>query len=349
MPAAFPAEIFPHVPFRLRAEERMLHFRTPARTSRGALGTRRIFYVHAESEAGCSTGECSPMPALSPDAGADFPQRLQAACEATEKQQGLRASDFRESPAIRFGLETALFGLRHPRQPLWDTPFSRGESGIRIHHLIWMNSAEQMLQQMQAGIDRGFDCLKLKIGALPFEDGLAMLAEARRRFPNAEIRVDANGAFGSDTARAARSMEQLAAVGVSLIEQPLRAGQAALTAELARAGILPLALDEELIGCTDRAAREQLLDLIAPQGLVIKPTLHGGLSGAEEWAAAAEARGIAWWVNSALESHVGLSHLAQWCGKRAPQQLHGLGTGALYTDDDFLPNLHLKNCLLHYL
>ncbi len=335
-------------PFRLRTERRVLHFRTPARTSRGALCERTVYYVHAETAAGecLGTGECCTMPGLSPEEGADYESRLTAACHQTERQQGLRPTDFADTPSIRFGIEGALLRFYRPDAPLWDTPFARGQAGLRVHHLIWMDTAEGMLQQMQRGIENGFTCLKMKVGALPFAEEIAMLQEARRRYPHAELRVDANGAF-PDTSTALHRMEQLAAAGVALIEQPLRAGQPKAMAELAAQSPLPLALDEELIAAATTDARATLLDTIRPHAIVIKPSLHGGVAGLEQWAALAAARGIRWWVNSALESHVGLTLLAELCGYLDPDTLHGLGTGKLFTDD-FCPKLTQNAGFLHF-
>ena len=320
-------------PFTLHVERRVLHFRTPARTSGGALRERTVFYVHAETAFGTGSGECCTMPHLSPEAGADYEARLRAACAEAERRQALPPEGTAFPSSFRFGLECALAEACFPQHPLWHSPVARGEAGIRLHHLIWMNTAEQMLAQMEAGIARGFSCLKMKVGALPFAEELALLREARRRYPHAELRVDANGAF-HNAAEAAEKLRQLADCGVAWIEQPLPWAQREQTAELAALNILPVALDEALIAPADHAERERLLDTVRPQGIVIKPSLHGGLSGAEDWAALASARGIRWWVNSALESHVGLRRLLLWCGLRAPQELHGLGTGLLFTDDE---------------
>ena len=114
-------------------------------------------------------------------------------------------------------------------------------------------------------------------------------------------------------------------------------------ARLCRTSPLPIALDEELINQPDAA---KLLDEVRPQGIVIKPSLHGGLLAAQNRAQEAEARGIRWWVNSALESHIGLTALAEWCAYAAPGTMQGLGTGLLFTDD--APDcLHLKAGALH--
>ncbi len=314
-------------PLTLQWERRVLHFRRPAATSRGALTERVTYIITARTPAGSCYGECCTMPGLLPEpTGAE----LQHWCAVTERQGGLQGVSA-PSP-IQFGLECALLAALRPGQPRWDTPFARGEAGLPIHHLIWMADVDSMLTAMQQGIDAGFTCLKLKVGALPFAHEVELLQQAHAAFPQAEIRVDANGAFTPQ--EAPRKLETLAAAGVSSIEQPVRPGQWQAMAELCRHTPLPIALDEELISCSEPA---RLLDSVRPQGIVIKPSLHGGLLAAERWAQLAEQRGISWWVNSALESHIGLTALAEWCAYTAPGRLQGLGTGNLFTDDSPRP------------
>ena len=315
----------------------MLHFKRPAATSRGALTERVTYIIEARTEEGAGLGECSIMPGLLPEPTAE---ELNYWCAQVEQSGGLRGISA-PSP-IQFGIECSLLAALHPGQPRWDTPFARGEEGIPIHHLIWMADINTMLAAMQRGIEAGFTCLKLKVGALPFPQELELLRQAHVAFPEAEIRVDANGAFTPQ--EALHKLEQLSAAGVSSIEQPIRPGQWQQMAILCRTSPLPIALDEELI---NSQAREQLLDAIAPQAIVIKPSLHGGLLAAQQWIQQAEQRNIDWWVNSALESHIGLTALAEWSALTAPDKLQGLGTGLLFTDDNSHP-IHLKGNQLFY-
>ncbi len=324
-------------PFTLRVERRVLHFRKPAMTSRGALTERETYIIAAHTAEGTGYGECCTMPGLLTAPTAD---ELTACCAEIEQRGGLRNASL-PSP-IQFGIECALLAALRPEQPRWDTPFARGEEGIPIHHLIWMADVDCMLAAMEKGIEAGFTCLKLKVGALPFAHELELLRQAHLSFPQAEIRVDANGAFTPQ--EALNKLEQLAAAGVHSIEQPIRPGQWKELSELCRHSPLPIALDEELI-CT--SSQEQLLDTIRPQAIVIKPSLHGGLLAAENWASLAEERSISWWVNSALESHTGLTALAEWCAYAAPGQLQGLGTGNLFTDDEPYP-VRLNGSQLYY-
>ena len=282
------------------------------------------------------------MPGLLPE---PTEAELTVACRAIEAQS-VSPAELKCSSPIRFGLESAILSAMAGGGPIWDTAFSRGECGVPIHHLIWMSDADTMLSHMEDGMQRGFSCLKLKVGALPWAQELHLLQTARAAFPQAEIRVDANGSFTPDAVM--HKLEALAQIGVHSIEQPIAVGQLDALADICRNSPLPIALDEELIHhALISAQREQLLDIIHPQAIVIKPSLHGGLQAAEQWAHAAEQRGIRWWVNSALESNIGRTTLAEWCALRAPGELQGLGTGSLFTDDESGPLSLRGHCLFY--
>ena len=111
-------------------------------------------------------------------------------------------------------------------------------------------------------------------------------------------------------------------------------------AHLCQTSPIPIALDEELIGVNLRAMKEDLLDTIHPAYIILKPSLHGGIAGTEEWVALAGKRGIGSWMTSALESNVGLSAIAQLAAKVygcPPSMPQGLGTGMLFTDNVYRP------------
>ena len=116
------------------------------------------------------------------------------------------------------------------------------------------------------------------------------------------MRVDANGAFTPKNAL--QHLETLAKYDIHSIEQPIKQHQWGDMAHLCAASPLPIALDEELIGVNVAAMKEALLDTIRPQYIVLKPSLHGGMRGMEEWIRLANARGIGSWITSALESNI---------------------------------------------
>lgn len=328
---------------------RLLHFKQPAGTSRGVYTTRKVWYVHVSSSAfpgRVGVGECAPLPALSCDDRPDYESVLKAACRRVEEAQGVLDTEaLRDFPSILFGLETAFRHLQRGSWALWDTPFARGEAGIPINGLIWMGPFDRMLSQIEDKMKAGFRCIKLKIGAIDFEEELALLRHIRSHFSAREIelRVDANGAFSP--VDALDKLKRLAELDLHSIEQPIRAGQWEEMARLVADTPLPIALDEELIGCNSLAEKQRLLAAIRPHYLILKPSLHGGMCGGAEWLAEAEKLGIGWWITSALESNIGLNAIAQWCATFRNPLPQGLGTGLLFTDNVPMPLEIRKDCL----
>ncbi|BEH00139.1 o-succinylbenzoate synthase [Bacteroides sedimenti] len=322
--------------FKATIRSSILHFKQPAGTSRGVYNTRKVWYVtlaSVEEPLRIGIGECAPLPALSCDDLPDYEDILKAACRRLEETGELDKEALRPYPSIVFGLETALLHYKANSFALWDTPFSRGESGITINGLIWMGDYAQMFHQIEKKMEQGFRCIKLKIGAINFEQELSLLRHIRKHFTarEVELRVDANGAFAPDDAL--NKLNRLAELDIHSIEQPIRAGQWEEMARLTKATPIPIALDEELIGCNTVAGKRELLNKIAPQYIILKPSLHGGISGCTEWIDEAESRQIGWWVTSALESNIGLNAIAQWCATLSPTLPQGLGTGMLFTDN----------------
>ena len=325
--------------YRIRIEPRTLHFKQPAGTSRGVYTTRRVWYLHLTSDSQPGRegiGECAPLPNLSCDDLPHYEQLLSSLCQEAA-QSGIDYERLRPYPSILFGLETAFRHFERGTASLWDTPFSRGEQGIPINGLIWMGSYTQMLSQIEAKMQAGFRCIKLKIGAIHFEKELSLLKMIRRHFSAKEIelRVDANGAFSP--AEALEKLQRLSELDLHSIEQPIRAGQWDSMARLSQLSPLPIALDEELIGVHSKSRKKELLETIHPQYIILKPSLHGGLWGSQEWIAAASQLGIGWWITSALESNIGLNAIAQWCATLHNPLPQGLGTGALFTDNIPMP------------
>ena len=346
----------------LSYSHRALQFNFPARTSRGALAEHHAWYLHlregADGADGGPTGvgEAAPLAGLSPDFGPGFEAAVQGLC-ARFNAAGFRTFAAAQAPALAgpgqpaltFALETAALDLAHGgRHQLYANAFARGVQPLPINGLVWMGDVGFMREQIREKLAAGYACLKLKIGALDFAAELALLAEIRAEASPAQLmlRVDANGGF--TPADAPARLAALARFGVHSIEQPIAAGQPQALATLCRTSPLPIGLDEELIGVTEPAAQEALLDTIRPAYLILKPTLLGGHAATRRWIALAEARGIGWWMTSALESNVGLNAVAQLTGEYAVGDFaQGLGTGQLYHNNVAAP-LHIAAGQLRY-
>lgn len=344
----------------LHYSRRVLRFNFPARTSRGALTEHTAWYLHLTNTAQpgvVGLGEAAPLAGLSPDHRPDFEARLRQLCSEFNAAQFAAEVPLENVlalveptwPALRFGLETALLDLRQGGQHrLFDNAFSRGEAGLPINGLVWMGDAAFMREQIRKKLTEGYSCLKLKIGSLDFATELQLLAEIRAEAGPAELtlRVDANGAFAPHEAMA--KLEALARFELHSIEQPIAAGQWAAMAEICRHSPVPVALDEELIGVTDPELQQRLLDETRPAYIILKPTLVGGMAASLTWWQLAEARSIAWWLTSALESNIGLNAISQLAGEYAQAGFpQGLGTGLLYHNNLEAP-LHIRAGHLYY-
>lgn len=321
--------------------KRVLNFRFDAGTSRGVLKTRPVYWIKAydpQNPTIMGWGEASPLINLSLDDRPDFESFLEKELRKIERTTFESNSDqilkklkelvSPEFPSIRFGLETALLDLIHGgKKRVFSGNFFDCADPIPINGLIWMGSQEFMAEQIEEKLSQGFDCIKMKIGAIDFEQEIALLSQIRKRYSKDQItlRVDANGAFSP--VEALGKLERLASLDIHSIEQPIAARQTEAMRALCKLTPLPIALDEELIGVENKA---DLLDQIRPQHIVLKPTLLSGILETQDWIKLAEDRGIGWWMTSALESNIGLNAIAQLAASYNPTIPQGLGTGKLF-------------------
>lgn len=362
--------------YKIEISERTLHFKQPAGTSRGVYTTRHSYYLTLTSDElpGVEgVGECATLPDLSCDAKPEYEMTLRQVCQMVEQMGRIPYDMIRAYPSITFGLETAFAsffdaakkfleivpaegassssemlkqkGVSVPAgmenlTDLFNSPFGRGEEGITINGLVWMGTYEEMLARLEEKLQAGFHCVKLKIGAIDFFKELDLIKRIRDVYTKeqVELRVDANGGFLPENAMS--QLEALAKYDIHSIEQPIKQHQWPKMAQLCRETPLPIALDEELIGVNVRSMKQALLDTVRPQYIILKPSLHGGIYGCNEWIELANQRGIGSWITSALESNIGLNAIAHYAAKvygsnvKMPQ---GLGTGQLFTDNIPMP------------
>lgn len=329
-------------------QEKLLHFKQPAGTSRGVYTTRKIWLLTVEHDGRTAIGECAPLPQLSCDDIPDYEAVLRRFCDIIEATGSIPYDEMRNYPSMLFGVETALAQLSRTDGLLYDTPFSHGEEGIPINGLVWMGTHDEMLSRLKEKLALGFRCVKLKIGAIDFAKELDLIQHIRKHFSREEVelRVDANGGFTPDVAL--ERLQELARYDIHSIEQPIMAHQWSEMAQLCQLSPLPIALDEELIGVNSTDEKIRLLDTIKPQYIILKPSLHDGVAGTREWIALANERGIGSWITSALESNIGLNAIAQLAADIYGPQItkpQGLGTGMLFTDNIPMP-LEIRNdCL----
>jgi len=287
-------------------------------------------------------GECGPIQGLSLES---IDQMINKLNEVKKNINDLSNIDLSLFPSINFGLETALLDLKNGgKKVIFKNSFYDGYP-IKINGLIWMGIKDFMINQINSKISDGYSCLKLKIGSIDFNEELSIIKSIRERFSSEvlEIRVDANGAFKSKNVL--NKLELLSKLNIHSIEQPIGTNQWKELKEICKKTPLPIALDEELIYINDK--KEEFINYIKPQYLVLKPTLIGGLEKTNKWINIAENNNIGWWITSALESNIGLNAIAQFCGNYELKLPQGLGTGQLFSNNIESP-LEIKGQELYF-
>lgn len=326
----------------------ILNFKQASGTSRGVLKTKETYFFKITDGDKMGIGECAVFKGLSIDDRPDYEATLDWLCNHINSEEGFLLKELVEFPSIQFGLEQALLSIKSDNPfLLFSSKFTNSEDSININGLIWMGDEAFMNQQIQEKIETGFSTIKMKIGAIDFDTELKLLKNIRNHFSSNEIelRVDANGAFQPN--EALEKLKRLAEFELHSIEQPIKQGQIEEMANLCLKTPLPIALDEELIGIFDVTKKQQLLQIINPQYIILKPSLIGGIKGSEEWIQLAENQQIGWWITSALESNIGLNTIAQWTYILNNNMPQGLGTGSLFTNN-FESPLTVKNGHLQY-
>lgn len=333
---------------RARYFKHTLKFIRPGGTSRGVLTEKDSWFIILNKGNSIGIGECGLLKGLSFDDRPDYETKLRSVCELINQGEVHDPLELIDFPSIRFGLEMALRSL-NAKSPfeLFPSEFTEGSGAVVINGLVWMGDEGFMMEQITEKIRLGFKCIKLKIGAIDFETELALLKSIRKKFSSEEIelRVDANGAFG--IMEAEDKLKRLSEFDLHSIEQPIKAGLWEDMARLCESNILPIALDEELIGINDLKQKQELVTSVKPQYLVIKPSLVGGFTATDEWIDLARENGIDWWITSALESNVGLNAISQYTFSKNSTLPQGLGTGSLYSNNIDSP-LQIEGELLKY-
>ena len=343
-----------------------LIFKKPAGTSRGILLSKPSWILNFHLPDGQTAQTEFPIiPGLSPEFQNQgqyeqdltvFLAKARPNLENWSKTNFLNNDSFQQFiaqweafPSFIFGLEILIWSIQAKGSPvLLENAFTRGETQIPINGLVWMGSLADMRAQAIEKIAAGFRVVKLKIGALDWQQELLLLKELRANaaVDQLTIRVDANGAFTPE--QALEVLQELAKLEVHSIEQPIATSQLTEMSKLCTETKVPIALDEELIGVVSRSEKIALLEQIQPQYIILKPSLHGGFTGVKEWITLAEERQIGWWLTSALESAIGLSAIVQFGAGYSLEIAQGFGTGGLYTNN-FPSSLAIQNGHIYWL
>lgn len=323
-----------------------LILKNPCGTSRGILTYKDIYFIKIwdeENPEHYGIGECALFKGLSKEDNDTYEVKLRELCTNIAKDEATDLSDY---SSIMFGFEGAIFDFSSGgKRIMMPSQFTAGNMKIPINGLVWMGNKDEMIARIDEKVKAGFHTIKLKVGAIDFESELSMVKHIRDKYSDKdlEIRLDANGGFSPENVL--NLLEQFSKYTIHSIEQPIKAGQFDAMKNICEKSEIPIALDEELIGITDLKVKEEMIQYIKPKYIILKPSLMGGLNGAEQWLRVASSNDVGGWITSALESNIGLNQIAQWTATLMPRIPQGLGTGNLYVNNIESPLYQEKDSL----
>ena len=310
-------------------------------TGAGDLTEREGVLVRIETSDGAAgLGESAPLPAE----GLDVTALAGRIAEAGRTIVGRTPAEAWPLPSggrvagADVGVETALADLlsRSCGVPL--ARWLGGRAGlaapapapIPVNALLGASSPDDLAREAAAALDCGFGTFKVKVGRDVAGDTERLRAVRAAIGPDAQIRIDANGAWSEE--EAVDVLAAHAAHGVALCEQPVAPGPGA-AASLARvraASPVPIAADESCASLGDLRA---LLDADAVDAVVVKP-LRTGLAEALAMIAEAATRDVPCILTTTFDTGAGTAlaaHLAALLPE--PRPACGLATLPLLAGD----------------
>jgi o-succinylbenzoate synthase len=336
---------------RARVTPFALPLRAPLRSAHGEIGARRGVLVALESEGLTGFGEAMPPPGFGGESLEECLAGVERYCEAiasreTRKLEAMFAlldAHPLRAPSARFAVETALLDLGAQRSgmPLADV-LGEGRAARRsvpVNALLCESAPDAAVAEARRAVARGFSTLKLKVGSdSPAADCARLLAVSAAVGSDAELRIDANGAWSPEIAIA--TLRDLDSLELELAEQPVPADDVEGLARVRAAVLVPIAADESV---ADFARAARVLEARAADVLVLKPAALGGLRHAAILAQRARAAGVRVLVTSSIDGAIARA-AALALAASLPDPLHacGLATGELLAGD-LCPGLEPKD------
>lgn len=179
---------------------------------------------------------------------------------------------------------------------------------------ISVNDPETMVQDALIALNRGYDCLKMKVGVNPEMDVTRLKAVRQAVGNDITIRIDANQAWSPKQAVKILNAMQEQGLQIELVEQPVPAHDLEGMKYVTERSYVPVLADESLYSPADAAT---ILRMGAADLLNIKLMKCGGLYNALKICTMAEVYGVECMIGCMLEAKISVNaavHLA--CAKK---------------------------------
>lgn len=179
---------------------------------------------------------------------------------------------------------------------------------------ISVNDPEEMARDAVNAIERGYDCLKVKVGANPALD-VARLAAVRKAVGNDVcIRIDANQAWQPKEAVRILNQMQEQGLAIEFVEQPVKAHDFEGMKYVTERSYVPVLADESVFSPEDAL---KIMQMGAADLVNIKLMKCGGLYNALKIASAAEVYGVECMIGCMLEAKISVNAAVELaCAKK---------------------------------
>ncbi|MHB8491748.1 MAG: mandelate racemase/muconate lactonizing enzyme family protein [Solirubrobacteraceae bacterium] len=331
---------------KLELRRRTLRLRAPWETAFGSLRERDVIEVLLGTADGPSgRGEAAPLepydgvsaeralatleryrPAIEHD-GADPPgdEAHRGATPGAAAALLERCRDIDPLPQAIAAIDMALWDLAGQREgkPVAELLVDDPAAAVPLSAAIATTDRARAAAEAADAAAAGFRCAKVKVAI--GDDGGRLAAVRAAAGPHMALRLDANGRWNVTQAIAA--IDALSAVGLELVEEPVR-GLAAIRA-VREAVSTRVAIDET-------AAEPGALASGAADAVCLKISRCGGISGLLAAAALVRASGAEVYLGSTLDGPLGIAaavHAAAALAARGPLPASGLGTLSLFEPD----------------
>ena len=169
---------------------------------------------------------------------------------------------------------------------------------------ISVNPPEEMARDALDAVARGYDCLKVKVGADPALDTARLAAVRKAVGDDVCIRIDANQAWTPRQAVRILNEMQDKGLALELVEQPVPAADLEGLAYVTRNSWVPVMADESVFSPADAM---KIFQNRAADYINIKLMKCGGITNALRIAAAAEVYGVECMIGCMLEAKIAVN------------------------------------------
>ena len=294
--------------------KRVLHLRGPLVTAHGSTTERHVIEISVREGTFCGYGEAAPLPGFGLESFQDAEAGLQNWVRDPEQLPA--------SPAALSGAVTALEYLELQKEGI-----CLPAASIAVQALVGASEASDVEAQVAQAVASGYSAVKLKVATTETSVDIDRIQVAAA-VTNGEtlLRLDANGGWSPD--EALKVLTAVSDTEIELIEEPTR--DPSEWREISTRTGLKVGADEQL---TDRLQIDRILELEAAQTFVLKPSVLGGPESTRQLASRAQDHNVRVLISSLLDGPIGLRTARDLAIELAPQEIHGLGTAALFVED----------------